>query len=237
MRRSTHLLSRVSRRALLEMRRTHGRALLRIGGAGRTRPLCRDFGATRGKPIDRHYIEGFLAAHAGDIRGRVLEIEDDTYSRRFGGDRVTRQDILHLSGNARSTITGDLAKPGLLPTRAFDCIIATQTLHLIFDMAAAVRQIEKALRPGGVALITVPGITPVDRGEWRTSWYWSLTGAALDRLLAGPFDPAKVSTTTYGNLYAATAFLAGASVQEASIAKLNLADDAYPVTIAARAIA
>ena len=81
-------------------------------------------------------------------------------------------------------------------------------------MAAAVEQIHKALRPGGVALITVPGISPIHGGPWKESWYWSLTDLALDRLLSGSFDAQKVTLTCRGNLFAATAFLHGAAVEE-----------------------
>ncbi len=51
-----------------------------FGQAASARPLSDDFGFSRGMPIDRHYIEAFLADHAADIRGRVLEIGDDAYS-------------------------------------------------------------------------------------------------------------------------------------------------------------
>lgn len=214
-----------------------GDVMARGRGASMT-PLCRDFGYSRGTPIDRYYIEAFLAEHAADIHGRVLEVGDDSYARRFGGERVRKQDVLHVdAGQPQATIVGDLAAPGVLPRHAFDCIILTQTLHLIFDMAAAVEQLHDALRPGGVALITVPGISPIDRGEWKGSWYWSLTDVALARLLSGPFDAAKVSVSAFGNLYAATAFLHGAAVEEVETAKLARFDASYPVTIAARAAA
>src|SRR5690349_21130910 len=49
-------------------------------------PVSRNFGFDRGLPIDRFYIEQFLAAEAGAIQGNVLEIEHDLYTRRFGGD-------------------------------------------------------------------------------------------------------------------------------------------------------
>jgi SAM-dependent methyltransferase len=200
--------------------------------------LCREFGYSRGTPIDRHYIEGFLENHSGDVRGRVLEIGDDTYSRRFGGERITMQEVLHIhAGHPQATIVGDLADPGALPKQTFDCIILTQTLHLIFDMSTAVEQIHAALKPGGVALITVPGISPLDRGEWKASWYWSLTDLALARLLSGPFQRKKVTISTYGNLYSATAFLHGAAVEEIETAKLAHFDAAYPVTVTARAVA
>jgi SAM-dependent methyltransferase len=201
-------------------------------------PLCREYGYTRGTPIDRYYIEGFLEEHRNDIRGRVLEIGDDSYSCRFGGDRITRQDVLHVhAGHPQATIAGDLAQPGVLPQQAFDCIILTQVLHLIFDMAAVVAEIRAALAPGGVALITVPGISPIHGGPWKESWYWSLTDLALTRLLSGPFDANKVTVSTHGNLFAATAFLHGAAVEEVEAAKLEHLDRAYPVTVAARAVA
>lgn len=211
---------------------------MNLGRAGSAKPLSDNWGFDRGTAIDRHYIEGFLAAHAADIHGNVLEVAEDTYSKRFGGGRVRRQDILDVDpGNQLATIVGDLTDPSVLPSARFDCIIATQTLHFIFDMPAAIAQIRRALRPGAVALITVPGITPVDRGAWKDSWYWSLTESALRRLLCASFDPDKVGVETFGNLYAATAFLHGASVQETSRRKLDAIDQAYPVTVAARVVA
>jgi len=57
-------------------------------------PLSRGFGSDRGRPIDRHYIEGFLARHATDVRGRVLEFGDDAYTRRFGADRDCDYEVI-----------------------------------------------------------------------------------------------------------------------------------------------
>jgi SAM-dependent methyltransferase len=220
------------------LRRARGGDVMTRDRAASATPLCAEFGYSRGTPIDRHYIEAFLEKHSADIRGRVLEIGDDTYSRRFGGERITRQDVLHIqSGHPQATIIGDLADPGALPQQAFDCIILSQTLHLIFDINAAVEHVHAALKPGGVALITVPGISPLDRGEWKASWYWSLTDLAVERLLSGPFNRGKVTISTHGNLYAATAFLHGAAVEEVHAAKLAHFDPAYPVTVTARAVA
>ena len=221
---------------LKHLRRAAGRLAMSFGRAASLRPLSSDFGFSRGTPIDRHYIHAFLAEHSDDIRGHVLEIGDDGYSRRFGGKRVTRQEVLDVrSGQPGATLTGDLSMPGTLPPQTFDCIILTQTLHLIFDMAGAVDTLHQSLRPGGVLLVTVPGITPIDRGEWKDSWYWSLTEAALTRLLGERFDPDQVATRTYGNLFAATAFLHGASVEETGTERLQPLDPSYPVTVAARA--
>ena len=69
---------------------------VRFGSLRRKEPISRVFGYDRGGTrIGRHFIDGFIERHAGDIRGRTLEIGDDRYTRRFGGDRVDRCDVLH----------------------------------------------------------------------------------------------------------------------------------------------
>lgn len=210
---------------------------MRLGRVSSSRPLCKSWGKSRGTMIDRYYIEGFLAGYSTDIGGRVLEIGDDDYSRRFGGSRITRQDILHLTGHPRATIVGDLSFPGLLPTHAFDCIIFTQTLQLVFEMSAALDQLHAALRPGGVLLVTVPGITPIGQGEWGPYWCWSLTPHSLERLLGKSFPVEQLELRSYGNLVAATAFLHAAAVEEVGRRRLAPSDPAYPVIVTARAVA
>ncbi|MDP2620682.1 MAG: glycosyltransferase [Hyphomicrobiales bacterium] len=215
---------------------TPRRGSVRFGDLDRLQPISHDFGFARGTPIDRYFIEDFLARHQSDIRGRVLEIGDDGYTRRFGGNRVEQSDILHVNeGHPNATITGDLASPGVLPADGFDCLIVTQTLHLIYDMSSAVRQMYRALKPGGVALVTMPGITPIDRGEWKESWYWSLTARSARRLFCQAFADEAVSVQSYGNVFAATAFLHGIALEEVDRKKLDYCDDAYPVIVAVRA--
>jgi SAM-dependent methyltransferase len=206
-----------------------------LGHLERDVPISTDFGFDRGTPIDRHYIELFLADNADVIAGRVLEVGDDSYCRRFGADRITHQDVLHVAtDNPAATIVGDLAA-GVLPAATFDCLVLTQTLHLIFDLRAAVAEIHRALRPGGTALVTVPGISQIDRGEWGDTWYWSLTPAAARRLFAEAFGPAQVSVEAQGNVFAATAFLQGLAVEEVSLDRLERHDPAYPVIVTVRA--
>ena len=55
-------------------------ATLDLGDLRRVTPIDSGFGLGRGKPVDRHYIEDFLARHRGDIRGRVLEVGEDAYT-------------------------------------------------------------------------------------------------------------------------------------------------------------
>jgi SAM-dependent methyltransferase len=219
-------------------RRVRAYPLLRLGQMSSSRPLSRASGFDRGTPVDRYYIERFLADHSADIRGRVLEVGEDVYSRRFGGGRVERQDILHIDdSNAAATLVGDLADPRTLPSGAFDCIILAQTLQYVFDLPAAVRTIRRALRPGGVALITVPGVAPISLDDWRDFYYWRFTGASLDKLLNLEFEASNIAVSAFGNLYAATHFLHGAAVEEVGRKKLQGLMPEYAIVIAARVVA
>ena len=207
-----------------------------FGDLGDVRPISDDFGFDRGTPIDRFYIECFLRDNAADIAGRVLEVGDDAYSRRFGGPQVTQQDVLHVSAdNPAATLVGDLSQAGALPADTFDCLVLTQTLHLIFDVRAAVAEMQRGLKPGGVVLLTVPGISPIDRGQWGAGWFWSLTAASATRLFAEVFGAAHVRVQSHGNVFAATAFLQGLAVEEIDTAKLSFHDPSYPVIVTVRA--
>ena len=207
-----------------------------FGDLRRVAPIGRRFGFDRGQPIDRVYVEAFLARHADDIRGRVLEVADDSYSRHFGGGRVTATDILDIDpDNPRATIVGDLAQSGVLPDEAFDCIILTQTLQLIFDVRAALHQLSRALRPGGVLLLTVPGITQLEDSVWNQHWYWQFTDLSVKQLLAADFPADQVAIEHFGNVLSAVAFLPGLGAAELEIDEIEHRDPAYQLVIAARA--
>ena len=210
--------------------------LVRFGDLRRLTPISRVFGFDRGTPIDRYYIERFLARNSADIRGRVLEIGDDTYTRRYGGDRVTRSDVLHVSeDNPKATIFADLANADHIPSDTFDCIVLTQTLHLIYDLRSAVSTLHRILRPGGVLLTTFPGISQIDHHDWRESWYWSLTTCSARRLFEEVFPARDLTISSHGNVLAATAFLQGIALEELRADELDHDDADYQVTITVRA--
>jgi hypothetical protein len=106
----------------------------------------------------------------------------------------------------------------------------------MFDDYAAARTLHRILKPGGVLLLTVPGVSSVDRGEWGGTWYWSFTPASLGRLLRKQFPETAVSVTTYGNVLSATAFLYGLAEDELRPHELLACDPQIPVVVAARAV-
>ncbi len=207
------------------------------GRSRRLEPLSREWGYDRGGPIDRHYVEAYLRSRASDIRGRVLEIGDDSYTRQFGGDRVEAVDILNVDeGDPRTTIVADLAHAEHIPSGRFDCIIFTQTLHLIYEAGAAVETLRRILKPGGVLLATFPGITRISWRELPGSWYWGFTSNSARRLFGDAFTPPAVEVESFGNVLAASAFLYGLGQDELSRAEFEHRDPEYEVVVAVRAV-
>lgn len=206
-----------------------------FGDLRRTAPISRKFGVDRGQAMDRYYVERFLAARADEIRGQVLEIGEDVYTRKFGGARVTGNDVLHVhEGNPIATIVGDLADAPHIPDARFDAIILTQTLQLIFDPPAALRTLHRILKPGGTLLVTVPGISPVaTKSLWGPTWHWSFTENSIRRLLAAHFEPGRCHFETHGNVLVATAFLHGLATADLTAEELTAVDPDYPVILTA----
>jgi SAM-dependent methyltransferase len=205
-----------------------------FGHLRRVTPVSRGFGIERGRAIDRYYIEDcFLASQAHHVRGRVLEIADARYTRRFGGARVTRSDVLHaVPGNPEATVVGDLVTGAGLESDGYDCVILTQTLLVIYDIHAAVRTVHRILAPGGVALVTVPGISQIARNDMN-AWgdFWRFTEKSAARLFAEVFPADHVHVEQWGNVLAATCFLQGIAAGEVTREELDYRDEDYPVTI------
>jgi SAM-dependent methyltransferase len=232
---------------LIRIRQGRGRAepdaqapppALDLGDLRRTTPVSDIYGLDRGNPIDRYYGEDFLDRHAQDVRGRVLEINDDRYTQRYGQGKVTKSDVLHPDDtNPQATVIADLADAPQIEDDSFDCIICTQTLMYVFDIAAGVRTLNRILAPGGVVLVTVPGVSRITQpedeifGEW-----WRFTTRSIRRLFAEAFGgEEQVEVATYGNVLTAAAQLYGIAAEELTPQELDAHDPNFEVLLAVRA--
>jgi SAM-dependent methyltransferase len=205
----------------------------------RVKPYRPDLGGRRGSYIDRFYIAQFIADNQTCIRGHVGEIESDQYTREFGGTRVQRSDILDINErNQRRTIAIDLTRTASAPESMFDCVICTQTLLLIYDISSAVRSLHKMLKPGGVLLVTVPGIAQCmpkhmlggADGDW-----WRFTAQFVRRFFGEIFGSGNVDVATFGNVLTATAFLQGLVQEELTREELEYHDPDYQLIIGVKA--
>jgi SAM-dependent methyltransferase len=221
--------------------RARGVHLLRRAGPSpfrdlrRVDPVSRVFGLDRGLPVDRWYVEHFLERNAGDICGAVLEVGDDRYTRRYG--RPTRSDVLNVQPDLPgTTICADLTNPETLPEAAFDCIICTQTLQFLYDVQSGVQSLRRMLKPEGVALCTLPGISQISRYDMdRWGDYWRFTSLSAQELFDREFGAGNVEVETFGNVLAAVAFLEGISAEELTSRELESVDPDYQVAITVRA--
>jgi hypothetical protein len=206
----------------------------RWGNLRRRRPFSDSFGYDRGTPVDRWYLERFFGEHAEDVRGDVLEVGDDRYTMRFGGERVTGRHVLDVhASNPNATIVADLGEPGSLPRGAFDCIVLTQTLQFVPDVGAAVENAFGALRASGTLLVTMPALSRLEPGEAEHD-LWRFTPAGLELVLRRSCPGAAVAVAGYGNLVAAVAFLEGIGAEELDDRELARTDPDFPLVVCGR---
>jgi glycosyltransferase involved in cell wall biosynthesis len=132
---------------------------------------------------DRYYLEKFLTQQAKDIRGHILEINQNIYTRQFGEDAVTKSDILQVREVKPNSTTEDC-----LPANTFDCIILPQILPRIYDLLNAIKILHKSLKPGGVMLIT----TQTDENTNKQS---------VQKLLSEIFPPDGLTVEIYSDQF------------------------------------
>ena len=150
--------------------------------------------------------------------------------------RVTSRDVLDINpANTAATIVADLGERDSLPAERFDCVIFTQTLHLIPDMEAAVANVWRALSPGGVLLLTVPALGRHEARKGFHSDRWRVTKTGLEWLVTG-LSNGRADITTYGNVLSCTAFLYGLAAEELHPEELQTFDREFPLVVAARVL-
>lgn len=202
----------------------------------RVEPVSRVWGIDRGQPIDRYYIDRFLSAHRSDIRGRVLEVKDATYTRVFGSG-VERVDVLDIvRENPDVTLLADLEQEGSLPENAYDCVILTQTIHLVYDIRTAVRNAARTLTAGGILLATLPCVSRIDYEPGVAADFWRFTPASARQLFDETFAPGKVEISAVGNVLACCSFLMGLASHELAQHELDHRDPYFPLLVCVRAV-
>jgi SAM-dependent methyltransferase len=164
----------------------------------------------------------------------VLEIKDRRYTERYGDDRVEVSEILDVDpGNREATRIADIMQVEAFEPSQFDCVIFAQTLQLIREPERALETLRYILKPGGVLLLTCPGITRIASKGPAAAWYWSFTALSLEMLLANRFGRENVAIGAHGNVFAASCFLWGIAQEEITPAELEYQDARYPVILTA----
>lgn len=202
-------------------------------------PIRRDFGWQAGQPIDRYYTENiFLSRYADDVHGHVLEVGDGRYTKRFGGAKVSKSDVLNVKpGNIDTTIVADLTAADHIPSNTFDCAILTFTLQFVYDVKSALYTLHRILKPGGVVLVVVPGISQIARYD-DDNWgdYWKFTSRSVRMLFEECFRSELTTIQAHGNVLSTLASLHGLISSELTREELNHQDKDYELVITVRAV-
>lgn len=200
-------------------------------------PVSSSFGLDRGTPIDRIYIEDFLKINSESIKGRILEIADNVYSRKFGSE-IEKFEILNATAdNDQATIIGDLTDVSTLPENNIDCFICTQTLNFIYHFQDAIVGAHHLLKEGGVVLATVAGISQIssyDMSRWGD--YWRFTTLSIQKSFEDVFGNGNVQVDFYGNVLSSTAFLHGICAEELLESELFFKDPNFQMILVIKAV-
>lgn len=197
-----------------------------------TKPVSTVFGFDRGTPIDRYYIEKFLRENSVHIKGRVLEIENCTYSKKFG-TAVTQFDVLHYTdNNSSATIIGDLTKKETLPEGAVDCFICTQTFNFIYDFKEGIKGAYHSLKKDGRLLVTLAGVCQISQYDMKR-WgdFWRFTTRSAEEAFGEVFGKENIKVGSFGNVLTSVGLLHGISSEEFTSEELDFRDDTYQVII------
>ena len=206
-----------------------------FGSLRRLSPISKNWGFDRGTPVDRYYIESFLECNSPAIHGRVLEVRDRNYTKKYGKDRVETSDVIDIDESKReANIVTDLTTCEGVPSDQYDCIIVTQTIQYIYKLSSAFSSLYRILKPGGTILITCPAISRPEYKKCTEMTLWSFTEASIRRLLSEKFN--NITVSAFGNVLAASAFLYGIAYEELQPEELDYHDPDYPVIVTGRAI-
>jgi SAM-dependent methyltransferase len=127
----------------------------------------------------RLWFERWLAGVPGDqlnvldVGGRLQPYRPLVENRlaRYVGVDLKKTALVDILGQAESLPLAD----GI-----FDLVFCTQVLEYIYEPAAAVAEIYRVLKPGGVLVVSVPTIAIRDADDE----YWRFEPAALRKLVA-----------------------------------------------------
>lgn len=126
--------------------------------------------------VRKPLLEWLRSQHVGGLRVLDVGMGDDPYGELLdGAGEVVGFD---LPGNPRAQVHGTIdAIP--LDAASFDVVLCIQVLEHVPDPAAAVRELRRVVKPGGLVLASTHGVYPFHPSP-TDFWRWTQPG--LERL-------------------------------------------------------
>lgn len=95
---------------------------------------------------------------------------------------------------------------------SFDCVLCTQVLEHALDPHAVCHEVNRVLRPDGVAFVSTHGVIPYHSAPYD---FWRWTHSGLERLLTTTGDWSDLDVYANGGTGTALAYLMGRELETA----------------------
>ena len=194
------------------------------GDLRRANPFCPRFGYSRGSPIDRYYLNLFVAEIRDQVRGDVVEVGGNNCNKNeYGFSRASRYRGLDVVASPGVDLVGDAAQPQCLPPSSLDGLVIFNVLEHTPRPWEIVANMRLWLREGGVACCMVPNAQRLHKAPED---YWRPLPAALMEMFTGWSERRLYQ---YGNPVSTVASLMGIAAEELKEAELLDYHPDYPV--------
>jgi SAM-dependent methyltransferase len=190
----------------------------------------------------RYYWAHYLEEHQADIRGHALEVGTTATIRQFGGEALLCADAIDLAAhNSEVTVVADLSRADHVPPDTYDCFVNQFTMHVIYDVEAALYHSIRILKPGGVLLINFscldyyfPDGLDMHTGASLFLYSW-FTPIQVENLLRRTgLESSDYQIEVFGNLFARIAYQLNMAAEELTQRELEYSDPGHPLLICAR---
>lgn len=195
-------------------------------------PISDQFATERGTPVDRIYIEKFLEKNKEYVIGDVLEIEEATYTMKYGENRVKKSIVMDVSQKSSEIdFNANIETGEGIKDKIADCFILTQTLMYIYDLEVAAKNIIRFLKPGGVALITCSCLSQNSRRCMDNyGSYFNFNAAVFEKMFRNE-KASVIRAGSYGNVKTVMAHLVGMCAEDLEEEDFELDDEYYPLVV------
>jgi glycosyltransferase involved in cell wall biosynthesis len=166
-----------------------------------------------------------IKAENGELQS-IVSWYSDHWIERHQQNLVGR--VLRLGGSGPS-----LDALGGLDSEAYDSVVCMLRLQYAYDLDWAVREIRRVLKPSGVLLATLPGVTAT-QGRPDEDDFWRFTTLSARKLFETQFQPRSVQIEALGNVLTAVGALHALAASEFSKQELETSGPQHPVVIAVR---
>ena len=197
-----------------------------------------------GTPIVRYYWADFLNKHRSDIQGRGLEIGTTETLQQYGGQALTQAEAIDVTAHSPEvTVVADLTRSDHVPADTYDCFINQFTMHVLYDLEAALYHSIRLLKPGGVLLINFSCVDyylarGLDMGTGTPMYlYWAFTPIQVVNLLhQSGLTETDYQMDVYGNLFTRVAYQMNLTAEELTHQELEFLDPGHPLLICVRVV-